>query len=151
MLAIAVLPASLPLTFGHMVGRPRAGWLLLFVMFVVFLAGLVVCDAAESRTPVQYGGLNVEGGNMEGKEMRLGVGASVLTAVTTSNGATGSYNSMHGTHRGEFMGIPPTGRTFTVNATDICRFTDDGLISEHWGVFDMGSMLQQLGVGAPTG
>jgi steroid delta-isomerase-like uncharacterized protein len=62
-----------------------------------------------------------------------------------------SYNSMHGTHRGEFMGIPPTGRTFTVNATDICRFTDDGLISEHWGVFDMGSMMQQLGVGAPTG
>jgi potassium-transporting ATPase potassium-binding subunit len=32
---------------------------------------------------------------MEGKETRFGVGASVLAAVTTSNGATGSYNAMH--------------------------------------------------------
>jgi potassium-transporting ATPase potassium-binding subunit len=35
------------------------------------------------------------GANMEGKEVRLGVHGSVLAAVTTSNGATGSYNSMH--------------------------------------------------------
>ena len=32
---------------------------------------------------------------MEGKETRFGIGGSVLAAVTTSNGATGSYNSMH--------------------------------------------------------
>ena len=32
---------------------------------------------------------------MEGKEVRFGITTSVLTAVTTSNGATGSYNSMH--------------------------------------------------------
>jgi len=32
---------------------------------------------------------------MEGKEVRFGIGGSVLAAVTTSNGATGSYNSMH--------------------------------------------------------
>jgi len=61
-----------------------------------------------------------------------------------------SYNSMQGTHRGEFMGIPPTGKSFKVYAADVCRFTDDGLIAEHWGVFDMGSMMQQLGV-APSG
>jgi K+-transporting ATPase ATPase A chain len=35
------------------------------------------------------------GGNMEGKEVRFGIGGSVLAAITTSNGATGSYNSMH--------------------------------------------------------
>jgi potassium-transporting ATPase potassium-binding subunit len=35
------------------------------------------------------------GGNMEGKQTRCGIGRSVLAAVTTSNGATGSYNSMH--------------------------------------------------------
>jgi potassium-transporting ATPase potassium-binding subunit len=34
-------------------------------------------------------------GNMEGKEVRFGIGGSVLTAVTTSNTATGSTNSMH--------------------------------------------------------
>ena len=32
---------------------------------------------------------------MEGKEARFGIGGSVLAAVATSNGATGSYNSMH--------------------------------------------------------
>ena len=35
------------------------------------------------------------GGNMEGKEVRFGIGGSVLAAITTSNGATGSTNSMH--------------------------------------------------------
>jgi len=32
---------------------------------------------------------------MEGKEVRFGIGGSTLTAVVTSNTATGSYNSMH--------------------------------------------------------
>ena len=94
LLAIAVLPASLPITFGAMVGRPRAGWALLAVMVVLFVAGLVVCDLAERTVPPQLGGLGLSGGNMEGKEVRFGVGGSVLTTVVTSNGATGSYNAM---------------------------------------------------------
>jgi steroid delta-isomerase-like uncharacterized protein len=61
-----------------------------------------------------------------------------------------AYSVMRGTHRGEFMGIPPTGKSFSVYASDVCRFTDGGLISEHWGVFDMGSMLRQLGVSSPA-
>ncbi len=36
---------------------------------------------------------------MEGKEVRFGIGDSVLTAVVTSNGATGSTNSMHGSYQ----------------------------------------------------
>jgi K+-transporting ATPase ATPase A chain len=99
MLAIAVLPASLPITFGHMVGRPRAGWLLLVVMVVLFVAGLVVCDAAEQAVPPRLADLGVSGGNMEGKEVRSGVGDSVLAAVVTSNGATGSYNSAHDSYQ----------------------------------------------------
>jgi steroid delta-isomerase-like uncharacterized protein len=69
--------------------------------------------------------------------------------MVAENDMVASYNSMRGTHQGEFMGIAPTGKSFTVKAADICRFTDDGLISEHWGVFDMGSVMQQLGIGAP--
>ena len=95
LLAIAVLPASFPITFGAMVGRPRAGWALLAVMIVLFVAGLAVCDLAERDVPPQLVGLGVSGGNMEGKEVRFGVGGSVLAAVVTSNGATGSYNAMH--------------------------------------------------------
>lgn len=95
LLAIAVVPAALPVTFGHMVGRPRAGWLLLAVMTMLFVTGLAICDAAEAANPPRLAGLGVGGGNMEGKEVRFGVGESVLAAVVTSNGATGSYNSMH--------------------------------------------------------
>jgi K+-transporting ATPase ATPase A chain len=95
LLAIAVLPASFLITFGAMVGRPSAGWALLIVMIVLFVAGLVVCDLAECDIPRSLANLGLSGGNMEGKEVRFGVGGSVLAAVVTSNGATGSYNSMH--------------------------------------------------------
>ena len=50
-----------------------------------------------------------------------------------------------GTHRGEFMGIPPTGRSVDVQLIDIIRCGDDGLAHEHWGVFDAMAMMQQLG------
>jgi K+-transporting ATPase ATPase A chain len=95
MLAIAVLPASLTCTFGKMIGKPKAGWALLSVMVALFVAGLIICDRAERATPPRMADLHLAGGGMEGKEVRFGVGASVLTAVTTSNGATGSYNCMH--------------------------------------------------------
>jgi potassium-transporting ATPase potassium-binding subunit len=95
MLAIAVLPASLMIAFGHMTHRPRAGWTLLMVMIALFTVGLIICDWAESQAPPQLAGLHITGGNMEGKEVRFGVGESVLTAIVTSNTSTGSYNSMH--------------------------------------------------------
>jgi potassium-transporting ATPase potassium-binding subunit len=95
LLAMAVLPASLMITFGHLAQRPRAGWTLLMVMVALFIVGLAVCDWAETARPPQLAGLHVVGGNMEGKEVRFGVGDSVLTAVVTSNTSTGSYNSMH--------------------------------------------------------
>jgi K+-transporting ATPase ATPase A chain len=99
LLAIAVLPASLTVTFGHMTGNPRAGWVLLAVMVVLFIGGLAVCDFAESAAPPQLTSLHVSGGNMEGKEVRFGIGGSVLGAIVTSNGATGSYNSMYDSYQ----------------------------------------------------
>jgi len=50
-----------------------------------------------------------------------------------------------GTHQGEFMGIPASGKSFDVQLIDIIRFDDDGLAHEHWGVFDALAMMQQLG------
>ena len=99
LLAIAVLPASLMITFGHMARRPRAGWVLLMVMVALFIVGLLVCDWAETAPPPQLAGLHLVGGNMEGKEVRFGVGDSVLTAIVTSNTSTGSYNSMHDSYQ----------------------------------------------------
>ena len=50
-----------------------------------------------------------------------------------------------GTHQGDFMGMPPTGKHVDVQLIDIIRFDDDGLAREHWGVVDTMSMMQQLG------
>ncbi len=99
LLAIAVLPAALTMTFGSMTGRPRAGWVLLGIMAALFVGGLCIADRAESAAPPYAAALHLSGGNTEGKETRFGIGDSVLTAVVTSNGATGSYNSMHDSYR----------------------------------------------------
>ncbi len=50
-----------------------------------------------------------------------------------------------GTNRGEFMGMPATGKRINVQLIDIMRFGDDGLVHEHWGVIDALAMMQQLG------
>lgn len=50
-----------------------------------------------------------------------------------------------GTHQGEFMGMPPTGKSIDVQLIDIVRFDNDGLAREHWGVVDTMAMMQQLG------
>lgn len=55
-----------------------------------------------------------------------------------------------GTHRGELMGIPPTGKHVDVQLIDIMKFDDAGSVREHWGVMDTMSMMQQLGL-APAG
>ena len=57
------------------------------------------------------------------------------------------------THRGEFMGVPPTGTRVEIQIMDIMRFNDAGLICEHWGLADTMSLMQQLGAipaGPPT-
>jgi steroid delta-isomerase-like uncharacterized protein len=51
-----------------------------------------------------------------------------------------------GTQRGEFMGMPATGKSVDVQLIDIFRFGDDGRVGEHWGVVDLLTMMQQLGV-----
>lgn len=53
-----------------------------------------------------------------------------------------------GTHKGEFMGIPTTGRRVTVSAIDITRVAD-GRIVEHWEQSDALGLMQQLGVVPP--
>lgn len=53
-----------------------------------------------------------------------------------------------GTHTGELMGIPATGKQVTVTGINVDRIAG-GRIVEEWGEFDMMGMMQQLGV-VPT-
>jgi len=55
-----------------------------------------------------------------------------------------------GTHQGEFMGIPPTGKQVTMTGIQIVR-TADGRITENWINLDALGLLQQLGVVPPPG
>jgi predicted ester cyclase len=58
-----------------------------------------------------------------------------------------------GTHRGEWLGVPATGRSVTWSVIDIVRL-DDGRLVEHWAVADFYGLLPQLtapGDGAGTG
>ncbi len=106
MLVIVVIPAALTRTFALMTGRARLGWMIYGTMTVLFVAGLALGDTFERQTSPalaatgivladDVAGADAASGNMEGKEIRFGVPGSILTAVVTSNTATGSYNSMH--------------------------------------------------------
>jgi predicted ester cyclase len=56
-----------------------------------------------------------------------------------------SRNTVTGTHQGDYMGLPPTGRSVTYNEIFIVRFAG-GRIAESWGVVDVFSQMKQLGV-----
>ena len=58
-------------------------------------------------------------------------------------------NTVTGTHRGEYMGIPPTGKRVTYNEIFVFRVAD-GRIAETWGVVDVFSQMRQLGA-TPVG
>ena len=51
----------------------------------------------------------------------------------------------HGTHKGELVGIPATGKSSTVTGINVERIVN-GKIVESWGIFDQFGMMQQLGV-----
>jgi steroid delta-isomerase-like uncharacterized protein len=55
-----------------------------------------------------------------------------------------------GTHQGEFMGIPPTGKRVSFGVIDIIRVAG-GKFVEHWGQMDSSGLMQQLGAGPTPG
>ena len=97
--SIVLLPAALTNTFGRMVQHVRQGWLFYWVMLLLFTGGLVALHLSEHRAnPLIHGVNSRQGqlqaeGNMEGKEVRFGIGGSVLGGIVTSNTATGSANA----------------------------------------------------------
>ncbi|HEY1982994.1 MAG TPA: potassium-transporting ATPase subunit KdpA [Xanthobacteraceae bacterium] len=94
-ISIFALGAALTNVFGRMVGNVRQGWAVLAVMGVLFIAGVIVCYAAEARGNDALNALGLTGGNMEGKELRFGIAASSLFAVITTDASCGAVNAMH--------------------------------------------------------
>jgi potassium-transporting ATPase potassium-binding subunit len=94
-ISIFALGAALTNVFGRMVGNTRQGWAVLAVMGVLFLAGTIVCYAAEAHGNDALNALGLTGGNLEGKEVRFGIAASSLFAVITTDASCGAVNAMH--------------------------------------------------------
>jgi steroid delta-isomerase-like uncharacterized protein len=54
-------------------------------------------------------------------------------------------DTVTGTHQGEYMGLPPTGKSVAYSEIFIMRFVN-GRIAEIWGVVDVFSLMKQLGM-----
>jgi steroid delta-isomerase-like uncharacterized protein len=60
-----------------------------------------------------------------------------------------TYKTYHGTHQGTFLGVALTGRKIQFEAVDVMRVRN-GKITEHWGVANLFSLMQQLGAWPTT-
>ncbi|HEY9205261.1 MAG TPA: potassium-transporting ATPase subunit KdpA [Candidatus Methanoperedens sp.] len=93
-LLILLIPFSLTYTFGHFAGNTRQGWALFTTMIMLFMIFLGVMYWSEyNGNPLVQPDVN--GSYMEGKEVRFGIGGSVLFAVSTTATSSGAVNTMH--------------------------------------------------------
>jgi K+-transporting ATPase ATPase A chain len=103
MIAMLLIPAALCLTFGRMVGDARQGWAVLGAMTAIFVVMAAIALWSEQQGNPLFAPLGVDqnhstlqaGGNMEGKETRLGVVASALFATITTAASCGAVNAAH--------------------------------------------------------
>ncbi|HEY6008399.1 MAG TPA: potassium-transporting ATPase subunit KdpA, partial [Geobacteraceae bacterium] len=94
-LLILLIPGALTRTFGVMVGNPREGWALLGVMLLLLIASFGVLQAVEASGNPLLAKLGVQGGNMEGKELRFGLAGTSLFEVATTATSCGAVAAMH--------------------------------------------------------
>jgi K+-transporting ATPase ATPase A chain len=95
MISIFAIGAALTNVFGRMVGNQRQGWAIFAAMGILFIAGVIVCYAAEGHGNDALNALGLTGGNLEGKEVRFGIPGSALFAVITTAASCGAVNAMH--------------------------------------------------------
>jgi len=94
-LLILLIAGSLTYTFGIMVGNTRQGWTLLAVMLLLLIVSFGVLQWAETSGTPQLTQLGIEGGNMEGKEVRFGMAGTSLFEVATTGTSCGAVAAMH--------------------------------------------------------
>ncbi|HUJ13531.1 MAG TPA: potassium-transporting ATPase subunit KdpA [Thermoanaerobaculia bacterium] len=97
MFIIFCIGAGLTYTLGSMTGKTRHGWAVFWAMAICFLAAAFIATAAEQHGNPMHQKLGVAAadGNMEGKEVRFGIGDSALFATITTDASCGAINSWH--------------------------------------------------------
>ena len=90
--------------------------------------------------------------NREGVKMFFGVlhaAFSGLHVTVEDQVAEGdkvvTRKTFHGTHTGDFFGVPATGRIVSFQVIDMLRL-QDGRVTDHWNVVDQMGLMHQLGV-----
>ncbi|KIQ14594.1 ester cyclase [Flavobacterium sp. MEB061] len=71
-----------------------------------------------------------------------------LEEIISENDKSAIRFTMTGTHKGTFFGVPPTGNSIKIQATNFYRLTDNQIIEEY-GQPDLLALLQQIGA-VPT-
>ncbi len=95
-LAMALIPTALIATFARFIKNRRQGVVLYVLLTSTLLIGAFVVYANEAiGNPMLHHLLGLSGPNMEGKEVRFGVGLSSLFTAATTAFTTGAVNNMH--------------------------------------------------------
>lgn len=95
--SILIIPMAMAFAFGFYVKRKKLGYSIYGVMLVAFLIGVCVNVSQEMGGNPRIDDMEIaqENGSMEGKEIRLGAGATGLWSVATTVTSNGSVNGMH--------------------------------------------------------
>jgi K+-transporting ATPase ATPase A chain len=93
--AILAISLGLAISFGRMISKEREGWALLAVMMLFMVVGCAVAYWAEAGGNPFMHAMGIDGGNMEGKEVRFGIAQSTTWATFTTGASNGSVNAMH--------------------------------------------------------
>ncbi len=102
--AMLAIPFALAYTFGVLAGDRRQGWTVFGTMFTLWFAVSLIAMGMEatgnprltSAGADQSVSVSQGGGNLEGKEVRIGAAPSGLFAASTTNTSTGAINAQHG-------------------------------------------------------
>lgn len=70
---------------------------------------------------------------------------AVIHHQVAEGGKVATRKTFHGVHRGEFMGVPPTGKRVAYDVIDIL-YVREGRITDHWTQVDLLGLMRQLGV-----
>ena len=70
---------------------------------------------------------------------------AVVHKQVAEDGKVATHKTFHGVHRGEFMGVPPTGKRVAYDVIDIL-YIREGRITDHWTQVDLLGLMRLLGV-----
>ena len=110
--------------------------------------------AADDFTPHSWGQMPPGRDSLKAAQQRVTQGLSDVSMAVEDVIAEGDRVAVrltaHGRHEGEFMGMPGSGREYTISEIHVFRIVD-GRVAEHWRDADMLGMMQQLGALPPPG